>query len=228
MEPKGSDFMWINELADIDGDCVSFSYNEESICPICKRAIKPERLTLYGYRDNEAHKCVSMMYLCHGCCNTFVAKYRIINGGIARLQYCGPSKFAKQEFNERISAISPQFVKIYNQSKAAEEHGLDEICGIGYRKALEFLVKDYLCHQYPDDTEEIKSMMLGKAISTKIVDPAIQTLASRCAWLGNDQTHYVQKFGEYDLKMLKELLEAVVHSISIKLITDEAANIDKR
>lgn len=220
--------MWKNESIAIDKNYVLFSYNEESICPMCKHAINPERLKLYGYYDDASNTCVSMMYLCHGCCNTFVAKYRIVDTGIAKLQYCGPSTHEDRKFDDRILALSPRFVKIYNQAKAAEEDNLDEICGMGYRKALEFLVKDFLCNQTPNDTEEIKSMMLGKVISTKITDDAIRITASRCAWLGNDQTHYVQKFEECDLKMLKDLLEATVHWIAMKLITEEAAKIDKR
>ena len=220
--------MWKEESIIIDRKYEVLAYNEESICPMCKHAINPERLKVYGYHDDAARKCVSMMYLCTACCNTFVVKYIIGDDGSPWRQYCGPSKHEDRKFDDRISALSPQFVKIYNQAKAAEEDGLDEICGIGYRKALEFLVKDFLCRQYPDDTEDIKTMMLGKAISTKISDPDVKIVASRCAWLGNDQTHYVQKFGEYDLRMLKDLLDAVVYWIAIRLITDEAANIDKR
>lgn len=212
----------------IDKNYEPFDYDEVSICPMCKRAIDPELLGMYGYRDETAQKCVSMTYLCHGCWNTFVAKYIIYDDYLARLQYCGPSTRKKRNFDDRISDLSPSFVRIYNEAKAAEEYGLLEICGLGYRKALEFLVKDYLCHQYPEDTEEIKSMLLGKVISTKIPDDNIRTVASRCAWLCNDQAHYVQKFEEYDLKMLKDLLDAVVYWISIQLITSEAAHIDKR
>ena len=36
------------------------------------------------------------------------------------------------------------FLTIYNQSLSAEDNNLDQIAGIGYRKALEFLIKDYL------------------------------------------------------------------------------------
>lgn len=220
--------MWKNESIAIDKDYVLFSYNEESICPMCKHAIKPERLKLYGYYDDAANTCVSMMYLCTACYNTFVVKYLVFSDRSTKRQYCGPSTHEDRKFDDRILALSPRFVKIYNQAKAAEEDNLDEICGVGYRKALEFLVKDFLCHQAPDEAEEIKSMMLGKAISTKVLDADIKTVASRCAWLGNDQTHYVQKFEECDLKMLKDLLEATVHWIAMKLITGEAAKIDKR
>lgn len=38
--------------------------------------------------------------------------------------------------------VSPQFVEIYNQAKAAESFQLDQITGLGLRKALEFLIKD--------------------------------------------------------------------------------------
>lgn len=217
-----------NDVVTIDGRSQRIAYVEVSECPICKRSIKPELLKTYGYSDNSSHKYVSMMYLCHGCFNTFLAKYYVDADNSAELQYCGPSEHEDRKFDERISEISPQFVKIYNQAKSAEEYGLDEICGIGYRKSLEFLVKDYLCHKNPEDSEQIKTMMLGQVISTKIADDDIKATASRCAWLGNDQTHYVQKFEEYDLDMLKKLLDAVVYWVSMKLMTEVALEIDKR
>lgn len=45
-------------------------------------------------------------------------------------------------FSDIINEISPGFVKIYNQAHEAEIRLLDDIVGGGYRKALEFLIKD--------------------------------------------------------------------------------------
>lgn len=54
-------------------------------------------------------------------------------------------------FSEEIKRISPRFIKVYEQSMIAEENELDEIDGVGLRKALEILVKDYLIDKSPDD-----------------------------------------------------------------------------
>ena len=47
------------------------------------------------------------------------------------------------QFDENIKKLSSNFCEIFNQAYVAELMKLNEIAGIGYRKALEFLIKDY-------------------------------------------------------------------------------------
>ena len=49
-----------------------------------------------------------------------------------------------RSFSQTIKDISPTFESNYNQALCAEQMSLDQICGPGYRKALEYLIKDYL------------------------------------------------------------------------------------
>lgn len=90
-----------------------------------------------------------------------------------------PTRFEKHSFDENITNLSPQFDKIYNQALAAELSGLDEIAGLGYRKALEFLVKDFAISEHPDDAEEIKKLMLSPCIKKYVDDARIKTLVER-------------------------------------------------
>src|ERR1043166_3097052 len=46
-----------------------------------------------------------------------------------------------------------KFIKTYLQSLVAESNGLDEIAGMGYRKAIEYLVKDWAIQNKPEDKE---------------------------------------------------------------------------
>src|SRR6266496_6550755 len=62
-----------------------------------------------------------------------------------------------------VERVSPSFVKILNQSLAAESHNLDQLVGIGLRKALEFLIKDYCVYKRPDKAAEIKRDLLRNA-----------------------------------------------------------------
>ena len=48
---------------------------------------------------------------------------------------------------QKIKEISPSFVVVYTQASFSEQMNLKEICGMAYRKALEFLVKDFLIHK---------------------------------------------------------------------------------
>ena len=66
-----------------------------------------------------------------------------------------------------------------------------QICGTGYRKSLEFLIKDYLISTLPEDQHEaIKNKFLNNCIRDNISNINIKTVASRAVWLGNDETHY--------------------------------------
>jgi len=41
------------------------------------------------------------------------------------------------------------------------QQDLKEICGVGYRKALEFLIKDYVILNHDDEKEKIEKNSLG-------------------------------------------------------------------
>ncbi|CAM4463867.1 DUF4145 domain-containing protein [Paenibacillus xylanexedens] len=115
--------------------------------------------------------------------------------------------------------LSPNFIKIYNQAAAAELGELTEICGAGYRKSLEFLIKDYLIHLEPQKEVEIQSKLLGHCISG-ITDHDIKTCAQRATWLGNDETHYIRKWEDKDLNDLKILIDLTVNWITNKLLME--------
>ena len=97
--------------------------------------------------------------------------------------------------------------------------GWKHIAGPGYRKALEFLVKDYLCHSIPDKADKIKQLQLGLCIETYVDHDKIKQMAKRAAWLGNDETHYVRKWEDKDLEDLKKTLELTVHWIAMEELT---------
>ncbi len=127
--------------------------------------------------------------------------------------------FKDKIFRSEIVDLSPDFIKIYNQAAAAELGELTEICGAGYRKSLEFLIKDYLIHLEPEKEAEIKSKLLGPCISG-ITDHDIKTCAQRATWLGNDETHYIRKWEDKDLNDLKILIDLTVNWITNKLLME--------
>ena len=97
----------------------------------------------------------------------------------------------------------------------AEKRDLNEICGLGYRKALEFLIKDYLIKIYPNEEEKIKqNHRLDNVIETYVTDQRVKFLAKRAAWLGNDQAHYTQKWEDKDINDLKSLINTSLYWIS--------------
>ena len=111
--------------------------------------------------------------------------------------------------DEQGTTIPSRFKKIYMQSLEAEHRGLDEIAGMGYRKAIEFLVKDWAIQNHPDNTEEIKGARLSQVIS-KFYEGEFKDILERGTWLGNDETHYVRLFEEFNIDDLKELINLMM------------------
>jgi hypothetical protein len=118
-----------------------------------------------------------------------------------------------------VSAISPRFVTILQQATVAESKGLDEVCGIGYRKALEFLIKDYCIHKNPSAATAIRSSLLAKCIADFVSDANIKDCATRAAWLGNDEAHYERVWTSHDVADLKTLIQLTQNWITNELLT---------
>ncbi|WP_405100771.1 hypothetical protein [Oceanobacillus sp. FSL H7-0719] len=128
---------------------------------------------------------------------------------------------------KKIEAISddlhtkfPDFFNIYSQSEIAEKENLDQIAGMGYRKALEFLVTDYLL-EYPvsDATEDwLKDprTSLNNKIS-KIKNDRMQTLAKAASFLGNDETHYTRRHPEHDIDSMKAFIRFLLSEIQYEI-----------
>ena len=59
---------------------------------------------------------------------------------------------------------------------------------------------------------------LYNCIINYIDDPMTQSVAKRATWLGNDETHYLRKWEDKDIKDLKTLLQLTMNSIENQLL----------
>jgi hypothetical protein len=109
-------------------------------------------------------------------------------------------------------------VKISAQAQTAEDQGLDEIAGPGFRKALEFLIKDYAISLTTDEAvkDEIRKILLNTVITKYLSGEKLPIVSKRAAWLGNDETHYERRWVGKDLEDLKKLISAVEHFIAME------------
>lgn len=184
-------------------------------CPICHYKIVP--VPLVGTEINK--KYTQIAYECNNpkCRQIFIATF----------EYRTPVKMEPKRAkpmieNEKIKEISPNFYKIYNQSSEAESLGLDEIAGVGYRKSLEFLIKDYCMKENEGKEEDIQKRPITQVINTYMNDaPKVKSCAMKAVWLGNDETHYVKKWEDKDIKDLKLLISLTIHYIESELISAE-------
>jgi hypothetical protein len=191
-------------------------------CPICHHSIEPKEFGDGGsFYIDLMPSTIEALYRCprHRCGHVFIARYRPMGmyGGYG-LNECVPYDLQRAEFSEEISELSPEFCEIINQARNAEHLGLSLIAGGGYRKALEFLVKDYAIRLKPTETEQIKIIDLGACIQIYISNSMVKETAQRAVWLGNDEVHYLRKWEDHDLQDLKQLIELVLNTIQGELI----------
>jgi hypothetical protein len=152
------------------------------------------------------------------CERLFIARYTQSHAGYSFFESV-PLKVAPNKWSDTVKRVSPRYCDIYDEASSAEQQGLKLVCGPGYRKALEFLVKDYLCAAHPARAEDIKREPLAKCIRDFIENPKIVATATRAAWLGNDEVHYLRAWEDKDLKDLKNLIDLTVHWIEIEELT---------
>lgn len=214
----------------------SFELPLPTQCPNCSVAYSDEPLTSYFvksesfYGDDEAS--VYAIYFCPHCDHIFLVHYHIFdrmysynNFQSGYIAYIYPSPTGKTNFTDRINALSPKFIEIYHQSERAENDGLTEICGMGYRKSLEFLIKDYAIAFNPDKEADIAKSLLSPCINEYIDNKRIKSLATASAWIGNDETHYTRKHEDYNIEHLKLFISAVVSYIDSELAYRMAENL---
>jgi hypothetical protein len=181
-------------------------------CPFCHTNIVPDYL------------CIDDNYIFARCCNNSCNSHFVIvpdRGGIF-VRILPNSIPVSKDFSEIITSISPSFSDIYNQAYYAEQMLFDQICGVGYRKALEFLIKDYLISKETDEQiiENIKKKFLNNCIQENVQNDNIKNVAKRAVWLGNDETHYVRQWEDKDVQDLKKLIDLTVRWIENEIETE--------
>ncbi len=181
-------------------------------CPFCHTNVIPNYLFFHEYRlfsacPNEA--CRHHFVLARDNENRFV---KVEANALPK----------SKSFSEIITSVSNQFTSIYNQAYHAEQMGLNQICGVGYRKAIEFLIKDYLLLKVTDDKQKsnIKNKFLGSCIQEDVQDTNIKEVAKRAVWLGNDETHYVRVWADKDVNNLKHLIDLTIRWIENEIETE--------
>lgn len=194
-------------------------------CPCCGVALLPTVLhTVCTEYEEEEYNVVYILNYCQKCDACFISTHTFddeLGEGYVFSSFA-PINAVNRSFSDAISNLSPTFVEIYNQAFSAEVHGLNHICGIDYRKAIEFLVKDYAIHKFPDSEESILSATLGSCITDYIKDERLATLVRAATWLGNDETHYLRKHPDYTLKELKAFADAFITFIDSDLAYESA------
>lgn len=186
-------------------------------CPICHHAIAPKYISGVIVGDYK----IDIAFHCTNCGNLFIGKYNYTSSTDYTLSWIWPIVPESINFEKEIIEVSPMFVETYNQSIYAESNSLNQLTGIGLRKSLEFLIKDFLISQKPQNEESIKSSTLAQCINNFIDDHNLVEVSKRAVWLGNDETHYVRKWEDKDINDLKILIKLTVNWIHNIILKDK-------
>lgn len=211
------------------GEAYEVSFSPVHKCPICHTSFNGETdsATLFPHVPDiyGLHAVLLVVHYCAACENPFVSSYFSIDCHDFEYTDSWPTSPEPQSHDSAVEKLSPNYIKIYAQACQAERNSLTEICGMGYRKALEFLVKDYAIYRVPSDEKTIKALPLAKCIDKYIDSTRIKSLAQRSSWLGNDETHYVRAHQNRSYLDIKKFLYAIETFVSADLAVDDAESI---
>lgn len=217
--------MQVESYSPETGDVENFSVKTVTECPLCGISLRPTILYSVHFvdPDTDAPQRMYLLNHCSTCDECFISQHNYDeDNDVFSYISSAPSKVVSSGFSENIRNLSPDFISIYEDSLQAESLGLSTICGMGYRKSLEYLVKDYCISNNPDAADNISTLPLAKCIDQYIDDPRLKTLAKASAWLGNDEAHYIKKHPTYGISKLKAFINAFVSFAECEFAYKEA------
>lgn len=189
-------------------------------CPLCHRSMSIDAIRFAQISDD----CLEGIYQCANleCHNLFIAMFiENRNTGYFYFKMAYPFRPVEKPVDPKLYEISTEFVETYQQAWRAKQEDMNKIAGPGFRRALEFLVKDYAVRDQPEDKKtQILEKPMAKCIRDHIHEDGIKTIAERATWLGNDETHYLRKWDDKDINDLIDLIDSVSNWIVIHLKTE--------
>ena len=162
-----------------------------------------------------------VVFQCIACRELIIGRYiqtglvfRLFNGNNRSFFY-PIAEYQYREFPKEIKEVSPKFPSIYNQAAKGEHYGCIDIAGAGFRKAAEFLVRDFAIYKNENKKEKILNTLAARNVIRNFLSgySRISRAAMASLELGNDEAHYSKIYPEYSLKDLNDFIEIVVGEI---------------
>lgn len=206
-----------------------YEFDIPTVCPHCNTGIAPvsicEKFSKPKKKRVYIKEFLDMILYCPICDNRFLASFLITDKNITSRIGVYPTAKPVVKLPDILLDKYPDFKEAYRQAAVAESHELNPLCGMGYRRALEILIKQYLICLYPDEQDTIISESLAQSYNR--LDDKERSLARGAAWLGNDYAHMVNKHPAYDVDDLKNFIHALSYLIAAYLTAEEADNVPR-
>lgn len=195
----------------------SFSYEKPIICPHC--GISTDFiLSSAAILQSDDSLFLVGIYKCTDCAEQTlsISARRLDAPDEAKNIFVYPESNVELFDNDNLRALSERFMDIYNQAEMSEFAGSLELAAIGYRSALEVLIKDFAIRELGKPEDEVIKKNLFDAISCYMPNESLANSADVVRILGNDYTHYKRKYPEHDFALLKNYMEIFLKSIEVQ------------
>lgn len=203
---------YLNKLASEFSNSFLGNYQKPSICPYCGLYVDATlaKTAIFSFNN---HSLLAATCKCTSCQKTFffACEYSKNKNDYVPISY--PAISFIPYSNEILEKVSPRFIDMYNQSLLAEFNKNFELAAVGYRSALEFLVKDYAITELGENIDEVSSKTLCNAIGTYLHQEELIKTADVVRILGNDFTHYQRKYPQHDFELLKKYMVIFIGQI---------------
>lgn len=117
---------------------------------------------------------------------------------------------------QKLKSISPNFVEIYSQAMEAKALGLTHLVGPALRKAIEFLVKDYLLMTDAMDEESLEKTSLRNCINTHLHNEDLIAVMDGAVAIGNDEIHWRKSHPDYDAEDMESFANIAIAIMNSK------------
>ena len=198
----------INRATVING-----AFKKPITCPYCDNYIEPVPVESSRLPYDARSTALLVSYRCPACDKKFIGIY-VLNGNNA--DYLSMVPIANEEtISDVFEKISPRFVAIHQQAFRAEARGDTEIAIVGYRTAMEILLKDYAVGTLKKPEEEV----IRKGLRQTIGDYApedIVAAADVVRIIGDDYTHYVNSHPDIEFYEFKNYYDILLSFLEYK------------
>lgn len=187
-----------------------------SLCPWCQVSFNPVITPRHHYSEN--NETVWMLQLhCSYCSKDSVSVVVGKSDSLLKQRMLYPEPQGTS-FDELLVSLSPRFVELYRSAERAEQRGDLDLAGMGYRAALEVLLKDYAESSTEDSKAKIGKKNLGQAISDYFGDNPLGMIpADEVRLTANDFVHWARPDDFDPVESLSE--EKAYLSVFIQVVT---------
>lgn len=189
------------------------------ICPHCSAYADGIKVKTMLCQTSATNVYIGIVfYKCPNCDKIYVVIYKIDQTKkTATFEALYPS--VRLTFSDaRLQNFSPRFMNMYNQALQCESDGNIELAAVGFRAALEILVKDYAIKELKIDSETVSGKTLFNAIGEYLNEKALATSADVIRILGNDYAHYKRDYPEQEFEVLKKYMDIFISLVETRLM----------